>query len=117
MALQGAPDVDVEVITASGFGGRLNMFFVGEVVKPSGKGRTSTWEGMVGPVVRVRVEGTSVFVQWHDCAVEDEMDAGELVLKRPKNAKLAGRSDILTRLLEGHPSGPPEHARRIGEHL
>ena len=32
------------------------MFLVGEVVKPSGKGRTATWEGMVGTVVRV--EGT-----------------------------------------------------------
>ena len=53
------------------------MFFVGEVVKPSGKGRTATWEGMVGTVVRV--EGTSVFVQWHNCAVEDELEVEELV--------------------------------------
>jgi len=53
------------------------MFFVGEVVKPSGKGRTATWEGMVGTVTRV--EGTSVFVQWHDCAVEDQLDFEELV--------------------------------------
>jgi hypothetical protein len=45
------------------------MFFVGEIVKPSGKGRTATWDGMVGTVVRV--EGTSVFVQWHNVAVED----------------------------------------------
>jgi hypothetical protein len=52
------------------------MFFVGEVVKPSGKGRTATWEGIVGTVVRV--EGTSVFVQWH-IAVEDEMSVEELV--------------------------------------
>jgi hypothetical protein len=34
------------------------MFFVGEVVKPSGKGRTATWDGVVGTVVRV--EGSSV---------------------------------------------------------
>jgi hypothetical protein len=53
------------------------MFFVGEVVKPSGKGRTATWDGMVGTVVRV--EGTSVFVQWHNVAVEDEMGVEELV--------------------------------------
>ncbi len=53
------------------------MFFVGEVVKPSGTGRTATWEGMFGTVVRM--EGTSVFVQWHDCAVEDEMTTEELV--------------------------------------
>lgn len=26
------------------------MFFVGEVVKPSGRGRTVSWEGMVGTV-------------------------------------------------------------------
>jgi hypothetical protein len=32
---------------------------------------------MVGTVVRV--EGTSVFVQWHNVAVEDEMAVEELV--------------------------------------
>jgi hypothetical protein len=32
---------------------------------------------MVGTVVRV--EGTSVFVQWHNVAVEDELACGELV--------------------------------------
>ena len=52
------------------------MFFIGEVVK-SGKGRTATWDGMVGTVVRV--EGTSVFVQWHNVAVEDELGVEELV--------------------------------------
>lgn len=51
-----------------------DMFFVGEVVKPSGKGRTATWDGMVGTVVRV--DGTSIFVQWHNVAVEDELDIG-----------------------------------------
>jgi hypothetical protein len=45
------------------------MLFVGEVVKPSGRGRTATWEGMAGTVTRV--EGKSVFVQWHNVAVED----------------------------------------------
>ena len=40
------------------------MFFVGEVVKPSGKGRTATWEDMVGTVIRV--DGQSVFVQGHE---------------------------------------------------
>ncbi len=52
------------------------MFLIGETVRPSGKGRTATWEGMVGTVVRV--EGTSVFVQWHNVAVEDEMAFDEL---------------------------------------
>ena len=52
------------------------MFFVGEVVKPSGKGRTATWDGMVGTVVRV--EGASVFVQWY-IAVEDDLKVEELV--------------------------------------
>ena len=53
------------------------MFFVGEVVKPSGRGRTATWEGMVETVTRV--EGKSVFVQWHNIAVEDQLDVEELV--------------------------------------
>jgi hypothetical protein len=53
------------------------MFMVGEVVKPSGKGRTATREGMVGTVTRV--DGKSVFVQWHNVAVEDELDSEELV--------------------------------------
>ena len=26
------------------------MFFVGKVVKPSGKGRTAWWDGMIGTV-------------------------------------------------------------------
>jgi hypothetical protein len=46
--------------TAHPFRKDTHMLFVGEVVKPSGKGRTATWEGMVGTVTRV--EGTSVFV-------------------------------------------------------
>jgi len=53
------------------------MFMVGEIVKPSGKGRTATWEGMVGTVTHVSER--SVFVQWHDCAVEDELDFEEVV--------------------------------------
>jgi len=47
------------------------MFFVGEVVKSSGRGRTTTWEGMVGTVTHV--SESSVFIQWHDVAVEDEL--------------------------------------------
>ncbi|OFV98870.1 MAG: hypothetical protein A3H28_14995 [Acidobacteria bacterium RIFCSPLOWO2_02_FULL_61_28] len=53
------------------------MFLVGEVVRPSGTGRTATWEGMIGTVVRC--EGTSVFVQWHNVAVEDELGFEEVV--------------------------------------
>ncbi len=53
------------------------MFFVGEVVKPSGKGRTASWDGMVGTMTRVA--GTSVFVQWHNVAVDDELAFDELV--------------------------------------
>jgi hypothetical protein len=53
------------------------MFFIGEVVKPSGKGRTATWDGMVETVIRV--EGMFVYVQWHNVAVEDEMEVEELV--------------------------------------
>ena len=53
------------------------MFVVGEIVKPSGKGKTATWEGMVGTVTRI--DGPSVFVQWHNVAVEDELSFGEVV--------------------------------------
>lgn len=53
------------------------MLFVGEVVKPSGTGRTANWEGMVGTVTRITE--ASVFVQWHNCAVEDELECEELV--------------------------------------
>ena len=73
------------------------MFFVGEVVKPSGKGRTATWEGMVGTVTRV--EGTAVFVQWHNVAVEDELDVEELVStgtfqqRVPHHARMLDGSD------------------------
>jgi hypothetical protein len=52
------------------------MLFAGEVVKPSGRGRTATWEGMAGAVTRV--EGKSVFVQWHNVAVEDQLDFEEV---------------------------------------
>ncbi len=53
------------------------MFFVGEVVKPSGRGRTAIWEGMVGTVTRV--EGKSVFVQWHDVCCWSELDFEEVI--------------------------------------
>ena len=71
------------------------MFFVGEVVKPSGKGRTATWEGQVGTVVRV--EGTSVFVQWHGVALEDQMEFEELV----STGTFQKRMPNLARVLEG----------------
>jgi hypothetical protein len=53
------------------------MLQVKEIVKPSGKGRTADWPKGLGTVTRVTAE--SVFVQWHDFAVEDEMNADELV--------------------------------------
>lgn len=53
------------------------MFRIKEIVKPSGKGRTADWPEHLGTVARVTKE--SVFVQWHDCAVEDEMNFDELV--------------------------------------
>jgi len=53
------------------------MFRIKEIVKPSGKGRTADWPEQVGTVTRVTAG--SLFVQWHDCAVEDEMDFDELV--------------------------------------
>lgn len=75
------------------------MFFIGEVVKPSGKGRTATWEGMVGTVTRV--EGTSVFVQWHNVAVEDEMDVEELV----STGTFQKTAPHLARVLDGSDDG------------
>ena len=53
------------------------MFRIKEIVKPSGRGRTADWSKHIGTVTRVTK--VSVFVQWHDCAVEDEMNSGELV--------------------------------------
>ena len=53
------------------------MFQIKEIVKPSGKGRTVEWPEHFGTISRVTAE--SVFVQWHDCAVEDEMTFDELV--------------------------------------
>jgi hypothetical protein len=53
------------------------MFRIKEIVKPSGKGRTADWPEQVGTVAKVTAE--SVFVQWHDCAIEDEMKFDELV--------------------------------------
>jgi len=75
------------------------QFFVGEVVKPSGKGRTATWDGMVGTVVRV--EGASVFVQWHNVAVEDELGAEELV----STGTFQKRVPHLARVLDGSEDG------------
>ena len=53
------------------------MFRVKEIVKTSGRGRTADWPEQVGTVTSVTAG--SVFVQWHDCAVEDEMNCDELV--------------------------------------
>jgi hypothetical protein len=53
------------------------MFQIKEIVKPSGKGRTVEWPEHFGTISRVTAE--SVFVQWHDCAVEDEMNVDELI--------------------------------------
>ena len=53
------------------------MFRIKEIVKPSGKGRTADWPENVGTVTKVMQE--TVLVQWHDCAVEDEMSFDELI--------------------------------------
>jgi hypothetical protein len=75
------------------------MFFVGEVVKPSGHGRTATWEGMVGTVTRV--VGRSVFVQWHNVAVEDELDCEEVVSTGTFNEKVPHHARVLGGRLRG----------------
>jgi hypothetical protein len=53
------------------------MFRIKEIVKPSGRGRTADWSKHIGTVTKVMAE--SVFVQWHDCAIEDEMNFDEIV--------------------------------------
>jgi hypothetical protein len=53
------------------------MFRVKEIVKPSGKGRTAEWPEHLGTVTRVTA--VSVFVQWYDYAIEDEMKFDELI--------------------------------------
>jgi hypothetical protein len=57
--------------------GGFQMFRIREIVKPSGKGRTAEWPEHIGTVTSVTKE--SVFVQWHDCTFEDEMNSDELV--------------------------------------
>ena len=66
---------------------------VGEIVRPSGKGRTATWEGMVGTVTRV--SDGSVFVQWHNVAVEDELDFEEVVSTHSFEKKVPHHARVL----------------------
>lgn len=53
------------------------MYKVKEIVKTSGAGRTAAWGEQYGTIVKV-LEDT-VLVQWHNTAVEDEMDFDKLV--------------------------------------
>ena len=53
------------------------MFIVGEIVRPSGKGRTATWVTIAGTVTRVNER--SVCVLWHNIAVERDMLIDEIV--------------------------------------
>jgi hypothetical protein len=53
------------------------MFIIGEIVKPSGVGRTATWENICGTVTSVG--DRSVIVQWHNIAVDEELDCEEVV--------------------------------------
>lgn len=53
------------------------MFQVKEIVKPSGKGRTKDWPKNLGVVTRVTQD--SVFVQWQNCAVEDDLKFDEVI--------------------------------------
>ena len=62
------------------------MFQVKEIVKTSGKGRTADWPDHIGTVTRITKE--SVFVQWHNYAVEDEMSFDELISTRTFADKL-----------------------------
>jgi hypothetical protein len=53
------------------------MYKVKGIVKTSGAGRTATWGAQYGTVVKV-LENTAL-IQWHDSAVEDEMEFNELI--------------------------------------
>jgi hypothetical protein len=53
------------------------MFQIKEIVKRSRKGRTADWPKHLGTVTRIM--SGSVFVQWHDSAVDDEMKFDELI--------------------------------------
>jgi len=77
------------------------MFRVKEIVKTSGKGRTADWPEQVGTVTGVTAG--SVFVQWHDCAVETEMNYGELVSTGAFN-------DIVSAVVADLP--PPRRSRQ-----
>jgi hypothetical protein len=63
-----------------------HMFQVKEIVKTSGKGRTADWPEHIGTVTSVTKE--SVFVQWDNYAVEDEMSFDELFSTRTFADKL-----------------------------
>ena len=91
---------------------------VGEVVNPSGRGRTATWEGMFGSATRVS-EG-SVLVQWHGSAVEDEVDCQKVVSTGtfqksvPHHARVLDGSDeaeLVTFYDIGHGSASPQGER------
>ena len=69
------------------------MFMVGEIVRPSGAGKTATWENMVGTVTRV--SESSAFVQWHNVAVEDELDVEEVVSTHTFSAKVPHHARVL----------------------
>ena len=57
-----------------------HMLRVKEIVKTSAKGRTADWPEHIGTVTRVTKD--SVFVQWQNYAVEDEMSFDELISTR-----------------------------------
>lgn len=56
------------------------MFQIGEIVKPSGLGRTGAWGEMFGIVTEVSAE--FVYVAWYGLEFEDEMRHFELVSTR-----------------------------------
>ena len=69
------------------------MFMVGEIVRPLGAGKTATWENMAGTVTRV--SESSVFVQWHNVAVEDELDFEEVVSTHTFSEKVPHHARVL----------------------
>src|SRR5438034_8970928 len=87
------------------------MFIVGEIVRASGRGRTATWENTCGTVTRVGER--SVFVQWHNCAIEDELDFDEVISTGTFNRTVPN----LERILDGSEDGMLRHVRWQGHFL
>lgn len=66
-----------------------------DIVKPSGFGRTQTWDDKLrGTVRNIEKKTDSVFVVWHGTCVEDQMEPDE-VIKVGKNTEIPSPWKVL----------------------